>query len=119
MGYVIEFLIIFILVFLVYKFLLFKNKKRYNADKLPEEFKLFLSITHVDVKKIGLKKLVNRIIILNSIDFALVILFLNLFNNFFVKLFLGVVFIFIIILGSYKLCGVILKWKDLVDYDES
>lgn len=119
MGYLIEFIVIFILVCLIYKFLLFKNKKRYNKDKLPEEFKLFLSITHVDVEKIGLKKLINRIIILNAIDFGLVILFLDLFDNFFIKLLLGLVFIFIVILGSYKFCGIILKWKGLVKYDES
>ena len=58
MRYVFEYVIVFLLVFVINYFLFIRKKKRYNKKKVPVELAYLLLVYKIDVKKINYKRFV-------------------------------------------------------------
>lgn len=116
--YLVEFIITIILVLCYYKFVELRGISKFTKKNIPIDLKLFIQTQNVNVKKINYKKLMKLVMWVNAIDVAIVLLFTNLVENILLKLFISIPIIFIVLIGSYRICGYILKKKGLT-IDES
>lgn len=114
----IEFLIAVILVLLYYKFIEVRKIKKYTKDNIPVDLKLFIQTQKINVKKISYKKLMKIVAITNAIDIGLVLVVTNIVDSMILKFVVAIPVIFIVLIGSYKLVGKVLKKKGMT-LDES
>lgn len=114
----IQFLIAVVLVLLYYKFVEVRKIKKYTKDNIPVDLKLFIQTQKINVKKISYKKLMKIVAITNAIDIGLVLVITNIVESMILKFIVAIPAIFIILIGSYKLVGKILKMKGMT-LDES
>ena len=114
----IEFLIAVILVLLYYKFIEVRKIKKYTKDNIPVDLKLFIQTQKINVKKISYKKLMKIVAITNAIDIGLVLVVTNIVDRMILKFVEAIPVIFIVLIGSYKLVGKVLKKKGMT-LDES
>ena len=114
----IEFLIAVILVLLYYKFIEVRKIKKYTKDNIPVDLKLFIQTQKINVKKISYKKLMKIVAITNAIDIGLVLVVTNVVDSMILKFVVAIPVIFIVLIGSYKLVGKVLKKKGMT-LDES
>lgn len=109
----IQFLLAVSLVLLYYKFVETRHIKKYNKNNLPVDLKLFIQTQKVNTRKIGYKSLMKMVAIINAVDIGIILVITNVVGNIFLKFLIAIPLIFIILFGSYKLAGFILKKKGL------
>lgn len=108
-----QFLLAVFLVLMYYKFVEFRKVKKLNKNNIPTDLKLFIYMEKIDVKKIKYDKLMKIVAIVNAIDIGLVLVATNIVNNLILKFLLAIPLIFLLLFGSYKLVGSILKKKGM------
>lgn len=111
--YIIEFVLAVVIVLLYYKFIETRKIKKYTKQNIPTDLKLFITTQNIDVKKIDYKSLMKIVAIINAIDIGIILLITNVTNSIFLKLLIAVPSIFIVLLISYKLAGLVLKKKGM------
>ena len=111
---VIEFSISVVLVLLFYKIIEGPKVDKYTKKNIPADLKVFIQTQKIDVRKIGYKKLMRIVAIVNAIDIGIIVLVTNLVSNILLKLALSIPTIFIVLYLSYNLTGNILKKKGFV-----
>lgn len=108
-----QFLLAVFLVLMYYKFVEFRKVKKLNKNNIPTDLKLFIYMEKIDVKKIKYDKLMKIVAVVNAIDIGLVLVATNIVNNLILKFLLAIPLIFLLLFGSYKLVGSILKKKGM------
>ncbi len=108
-----QFLLAVFLVLMYYKFVEFRKVKKLNKNNIPTDLKLFIYMEKIDVKKIKYNKLMKIVAVVNAIDIGLVLVATNIVNNIILKFLLAIPLIFLLLFGSYKLVGSILKKKGM------
>ncbi len=108
-----QFLLAVFLVLMYYKFVEFRKVKKLNKNNIPTDLKLFIYMEKIDVKKIKYNKLMKIVAVVNAIDIGLVLVATNIVNNLILKFLLAIPLIFLLLFGSYKLVGSILKKKGM------
>ena len=108
-----QFLLAVFLVLMYYKFVEFRKVKKLNKNNIPTDLKLFIYMEKIDVKKIKYDKLMKIVAVVNAIDIGLVLVATNIVNNLILKFLLAIPLIFLLLFGSYKLIGSILKKKGM------
>ena len=95
----------FILVYLVYLFLIVLRKKKVKKYQNSTEVKFLVNRYNINIKKINLKKLANLLALTNSFIIAVTILAVSYINGFILKLMVGFIVLFPMILIFYSIIG--------------
>ena len=109
----IQFIIAVGLVLAYYKFVETRKIKKYTKDNIPVDLKLFIQTQKVNVKKISYKKLMRIVMWINAIDIGIIVLITNIADNILLKIIVAIPVIFVVLIGSYRFVGFILKKKGL------
>ena len=112
------FLLSFIFIFLLYQLIIVRRAKRKNKTKEPFEVTYLVGKYNLDLKKVNYKKLLRVISLVSSLDIALVVTLILLFDNFLVEVVVGFIATLIIIITSYHLVYLGYKKKGMIK-DES
>jgi len=112
----IEFIIVFVLCYLIYLFfvILKKKNKKFNSKKLkPEESYLILKYK-LDFKKINYKKYMHVVALINSFIFALTLELVQIVKGLFLQILISLIFLVPLILICYGFIGRYYKKKGRV-----
>lgn len=99
-----EFIICYIIVFVLYYLLFVRKKTRYNKKKVPVEYQYIISLYKIDRKDINYKKFLYQSAFINSfiISFTYIII-TTLINKLIWQILAGVVIIVLLIIICYGL----------------
>lgn len=119
MGYLIFFLVSFIIIYLIYTIFVVRKKRALNKMKSSKDILLLCNIGKIDIEKVEFKKLVNLLALVNSLIISLVatlvLILENFVSNFYVWIILSCVVTLILLLPfiliGYKLIGKIINKK--------
>lgn len=101
----VEFIVIFIFLYLLYYFFIIKKCKN-NNGYVPVEVNLILIIHKIDYKKINLYQMVKVVSIVTVIVISLVVTIVsNSFSNSILSILIGTVMSLLIAIVSYRIIG--------------
>lgn len=106
LSLLLEAIIAYALVFILYFFLFVFKKTKYNENKVPVEYYYLISVYKLDQKKINYKRFIYLSAFLNS--FIIVITYMivfHLLSKWIVRLLVGIVIIVLLIIITYGLLG--------------
>ncbi len=98
-----EFIIVFIIVYVCYNVLSYKNIKKYDRKKMPTNVKYLVLKYHIDVVKVGYKKVCKTLIMSDSIIIATVFTVTRFIDNIYVRLITAFFLVLPIFAGVYHL----------------
>lgn len=111
MEKLILFLVTFIFVYLVYFVLIILRKKKMDKYKKSTEVRYLENKYKLDVKKLNLKALVHVLALSNAFIIATTILVINFVDDLVLKLMVGFMVLFPMILIVYHIIGKTLQKK--------
>ena len=112
MKYLINFLIVFIIIYLFYLFFIVLRKEQVKKFKNNTFLKYLVKVYKLDIKKLDLKKMANIIGLTNAFIIALTYIII-LFIDGFIKQMLMAIGVFILLeIIVYHIIGTILKRRD-------
>ena len=113
MNPLIEYLIVFVIVFILSYFLFIRNKQKYNKDKIPQELYYLKGLYHINIKKINYKKFVWVYSLINTFIIATTyIIVVRLVDGFVYQIIVGVILLLLLIIICYGLLGRYYKQKE-------
>jgi len=102
----IEYLLVFLLLFIVHYIFVVRKNKKYNKDKVPLELLYLVRIYGLNIKKINYKKFVWIYSLINTFIISTVyIIIFYLLNNLILQIVIGVVLLILFIIICYGLLG--------------
>ncbi len=105
-GIILEYLIVFIIIFIINYFLYIRKKKRLNKNKVPVELYYLVSMYKLDIKKIKYKKFLWIYSFINTfIVSTIYIIVVYLVEGFLWQLLIGTVLLILLIIICYGLLG--------------
>ena len=112
----IEFVIVFILCYLIYFFFVIKNKrnKKFNSKKLKVEESYLISKYKLDFKKINYMKYLHIVALTNSFIFALTLELVQFVKGLFLQILISFIFLVPLILISYGFIGRYYQKKGMI-----
>ena len=94
-----EFIIAYVLVFVLYSLLFVRKKTKYDKNKVPVEFYYLVSLYRLDQKKINYKKFIYMTAFINSFIIVFTYMIISkLLNKWVWQLLVGIVIIILLIL---------------------
>lgn len=101
-----DFIVSYVLIFILYYFFFIRKKTKYNKKKIPVEYYYLVRVYALDEKKINYKRFVYVMGFINTfiISFVYVIVF-HLLNGFVWQLLCGIVLIILLIVIMYGILG--------------
>ena len=112
MKYVITFFITFITVFLVYFLFMIKRKKAILKLNTSLEVRYLVSKYKIDIDKINLKSLAYKIALCNTFIISITFMIILFIKMFILKMLVGFIALFPLILIGYHILGISLKKKE-------
>lgn len=116
MEYVIKFLYDFVLLFLifyiVYRVFINKRKKEYSKLKKTDFVKVFVARYDLDIKKTKYKTILNTVALINSIIISFTSTLILNVENYFWKIAVSFIVVFVLVYSLYEVSGRILKNKE-------
>lgn len=112
MEYIVTYFITFIIVYLIYLLFVVKRKKAIKKLKNSLEVRFLINRYHIDIDKINMKSLANKIAICNSFIISTTFIVILFVKNFILKMLLGFVVFFPLILISYHILAKSLLKKE-------
>lgn len=101
MEYLITYIIAFMVVYIIYFLFVVKRKKATEKLKKSLEVRYLINRYHIDIDNINLRTLSNRIALCNSFIIATTFIIILFVNHFILKMLLGFVALFPLILIGY------------------
>lgn len=115
-GIILEYLIVFIIIFIINYFLYIRKKKRLNKNKVPVELYYLVSMYKLDIKKIKYKKFLWIYSFINTfIVSTIYIIVVYLVEGFLWQLLIGTVLLILLIIICYGLLGRYYQMKEGID----
>ena len=108
------FVISYLVVFLLYRFIIVKRAKSKKRAKEPFEVTYLVSKYKLDLNKVNYNRLLTIISLVSSFDIALVVSIIVLFKSFILEIIVGFISTLVIILGSYHLVYLVYKKKGMI-----
>lgn len=103
---IIEYLIVFIIIFILNYFLFIRKKTKLNKKKVPIELNYLLSIYKIDIKKLNYKKFVWIYNLINTfIITTIYIIIVYLLDNLILQIIFGMILLILLIIICYGLLG--------------
>lgn len=127
MKEIILFLMTYVFIFIVYQVLIIRKTKEKKVKKgrkpkkkkntKPMEVSILESKYKIDLDKVDYNKLLLLISLVSSLDITIIITVVLIFDNYFLKVLVGFILTFPIILVSYGLIGRYYKKKGMTKDD--
>lgn len=115
-GIILEYLIVFIIIFIINYFLYIRKKKRLNKNKVPVELYYLVSMYKLDINKIKYKKFLWIYSFINTfIVSTIYIIVVYLVEGFLWQLLIGTVLLILLIIICYGLLGRYYQKKEGID----
>ena len=106
MSILLEYIIVFIAMFILNYFLFIRKKTKLNKKKVPIELNYLISIYKIDVKKIDYKKFVWIYNLINAFIIATIyIIVVYLVKNLILQIIIGMILLILLIIICYGLLG--------------
>lgn len=106
MKIIIEFMLVFGIVFLINYIFFIRNKLKFNKKRVPMELNYLILIYNIDIKKINYKKFVYIYSIINTFIVSFIyIIVVYLLENMFLRLVVGILLLVLLIIICYGLLG--------------
>lgn len=116
LGVILEYLIVFTIIFIINYFLYVRKKKRLNKNKMPVELFYLISMYKLDIKKINYKKFLWIYSFVNTfIVSTIYIIVVYLVEGFIWQLLIGMVLLILLIIICYGLLGRYYQKKEGID----
>lgn len=116
LGVILEYLIVFAIIFIINYFLYVRKKKRLNKNKMPVELFYLISMYKLDIKKINYKKFLWIYSFVNTfIVSTIYIIVVYLVEGFIWQLLIGMVLLILLIIICYGLLGRYYQKKEGID----
>lgn len=114
LNILIEFIIAYALVFLLYWLIFVRKKTKYDANKVPVEYYYLISVYKLDQKKINYKKFIYTSAFINSFIIVFTYMIISrLLNKWIWQLLIGIIIIILLIVICYGLLGRIYQKKGM------
>ena len=114
LNILLEFIIAYALVFILYFLLFVRKKTKYNKNRVPVEFYYLVSIYKLEQKKINYKKFIYIIAVINSFIIVFTYMIISkLLNKWIIQLLVGIVIIVLLIIICYGVLGRIYQKKGM------
>ncbi len=126
MTQIVLFVMTFALVFITYQILLVRKtkepkKKRRKSKRIkntkPIEVSILESRYKIDLEKVNYNNLLLVISLVSAFDITVIVTLVLLFDNYIIKILVGIVLVFPLIFTSYEIIGRIYKKKGLTKDD--
>lgn len=116
MNQLILFIIIYLIIFLTYRFIFLRKKKnkKKKKEKLPVEINYLVGKYKIDLKKIDYNKLLTLIALISSLDITILVFIFTVIDNSIIAIISVIVLVIPIILISYGFLGKYYKKKGLI-----
>lgn len=102
----IEFILTFLVIYLVYYFVIIRKKKDYDPNLVPVEVNYILMRHKIDIKKINYRKMLFWISLVTSFNMALVItIMFRIIDNVYLGILCSLLIVIPISLIEYNLIG--------------
>ena len=105
MIYVLEFVLTFIVILVIYLILNHFRKKKIRKGEIPGDLRLFVVLNKLPRDSLDYKKLLKHVAIINSFCIALIFVLTELSNNYIIKTVIAIISTFAVIFTVYKLAG--------------
>ena len=113
MKEVILFLLTYLIVFIIYKFLVTRKIKKRTKKNQPTEVDFLVKKYNIDLKKVDYNKLILLISITTSLDITIVVTIIAAVKSFLLAIILGLLLPVPLILISYHVIGFYYKKKGM------
>lgn len=114
LNILLEFIIAYVLVFILYWLLFVRKKTKYNKNRVPVEFYYLVSLYGLEQKKINYKKFIYISTLINTfIIVSTYMIISKLLNNWILQLLIGIVIIILLIIICYGILGRIYQKKGM------
>lgn len=105
-GIFIEFILTFIVVYLIYYFVIIRKNKEFDPNRVPVEVNLIIMRHKIDMKKIDYGKMLRLISLVSSLDIALIVTMVFRFvDNVYLGIFVSLLIVIPISLIGYSAIG--------------
>ena len=111
-SYVVLYLVTFICLYVIYYLFVVRRKKTSDKIKNSLEVKYLISKYKIDIERINLKKLSNKIALCNSFIISTTFMVVLLVKHFILQMLLGFVVFFPLIIICYHILGKKLKKEE-------
>jgi len=106
LGILLEYLIVFVLIFIVNYFLYVRKKKKFNKNQIPVELYYIVNLYKLNIKKIKYRNFLWTYAALNSFIIATIyIIVMYLVKGFVLQILIGAVLLVLLIIICYGLLG--------------
>lgn len=114
LNILLEFLISYIVVFILYWLLFVRKKTKYNKNRVPVEYYYLISLYRLDQKKINYKKFIYISALINTFIIVFTYMIISrLLNKWILQLLIGIVIIILLIIICYGILGRIYQKKGM------
>ncbi len=114
LNILLEFVIAYVLVFILYWLIFVRKKTKYNKNRVPVEFYYLVSLYKLDQKKINYKKFIYITAVINSFIIVFTYIIISkLLHKWIWQLLVGIVIIVLLIIICYGILGRIYQKKGM------
>ena len=104
-----EFILVFLVVYFAYYVFYFRKLKKYNRNKAPINIKYLLIKYKIDVVKIGYKRLFKTLMLCDSFIVAFLFSITIIVSNIYIRLLVAFILVFPLFAGIYHLVAMYYK----------
>ena len=104
-----EFIGVFLIVYLGYYFFIYKRAKKFDRKKMPVNIKYLVFRYNINVAKIGYKKVLKTLMFCDSFIVALLFSVTRFVDNIYIRLLIAFILIFPLFAGIYHLVAMYYK----------
>ena len=113
LRFIYDFVLLFLLLYLIYMLYYRKKKSEYSKLAKNDEIKLFIARYNLDMRKTNYKTVLRIVAIINSIIIGFTATLVLNINNYFWKITIAFLVIFILIYALFEIAGRYLKKKEV------
>ena len=111
--FLLEYVIVFVVIYLFYYFLSIKNNLKYNKDKMPVELLYLKKIYKVSVNKENYSSFVKASAVINSFIISTIyIILIYLVKGWILRIILGIILLILLIIICYGVLARYYLWKE-------
>ena len=111
--FLLEYVIVFVVLYLFYYFLSIKNNLKYNKDKMPVELLYLKKIYKVSVNKENYSSFVKASAVINSFIISTIyIILIYLVKGWILRIILGIILLILLIIICYGVLARYYLWKE-------
>ena len=112
LRFIVDFLTLYILIYIIYSVFFNKNRKEYKNLKNNDEIKFFIKAYKIDMKKKDYSELLKTLTITNSFIIAISTTIVLYIENYFIKIIACFITLLLLIFVLYNLIGTYYKKKE-------